>query len=47
MLIIIVDVRYTLLHAYIVYGPKRHITEIVCARQRLVYLRIRHGKKRP
>ena len=35
LLIIIVDVRCTLLHAYIVYGPKRHITEIVCDRKRL------------
>ena len=45
LLIIIVDVLCTLLHAYIVYGPKRHITEIVFDRKRRVYPRIRHGEK--
>ena len=34
MIIIIVDVRCTLLHTYIAYGPKRPIT-IVCDRKRL------------
>ena len=34
-LIIIIDVRCMLFHAYIVYGPKRHITEIVFDRKRL------------
>ena len=46
LLIIIVDVLCTLFHAYIVYGPKRHITEIVFHRKRLVYPRKRHGEKR-
>ena len=45
-LIIIVDVRCTLLYAYIVYGPKRHSTELADDRKRLVYPRIRHGEVR-
>ena len=36
LLLIIVDVRCTLLHAYIVYGPNRHITELVYDRKRLL-----------
>jgi hypothetical protein len=35
LLIIIVHVLLALLRSYIVYGPKRSITEIVCDRKRL------------
>ena len=45
LLIIIVDVRCTLLPAYIVYSPKRPITESVCDRKRRVYLRIHDTEK--